>query len=384
MSKEDNYTTPEEKKANQVLISEKKNLEQILNNIDNLIENNKQLEDFREVQKQITELKKEQNLSIPWFKKLIKIISNVKYVVVKSESQLTEEAIKNINKTLQSVDNNLHLIAEKSAPLKETMKKEIRKNLEGLSGKNLSKEQQDKLENLELNPLLLTKLSENNNIENALFNIKNNILTLLDENKNITELTQIKQQIKEIKSETPLTFFEKLSKSFQKIKSIFVDTPEQVFQGSKQKTIEKLGHIEKALDSIDKNIKNLSQDIRSKTLIKADNISPNKLPEAINKLSPTVFVVPENLHDNLLPSLNDDLNQDTPFPPPPIKNEGFSTFKERAGAPTIPYPLAKSIDTNPVIKRAQALSSTESASSNNFAGVKRNRGQKMSNKLPTH
>lgn len=377
MSKEGNYVTSEEKKANQILVAEKNSLEETLSNIDNLIIQDKKLEGFREIQQQVIELKKEQDRSLPWFKKLINVVSNVKYVFVKSESQLTEETIKNNSNILRDVDNTLHLIAEKSAPLKEAMEKEVRKSLAGLS-----KEQHNKLENLKLHPLFLTNLSENNDIETALFNIRNNIITLLEENRNITELVKLKDEIKNIKSELPSTFSKKLSNVFKAIKSIFVNTPEQAFQGNKQKTIAKLEHIEKALGDVDKNIKHLSSQVQSNTLIAADQISPNKLPEALNKLSPTMFVTPHNLHENLLPSL-DDLNQDTPFSPLKIKHEDFATFKEQAGAPTIPPSLTKSINENPVIQKAQQAVSSPAinSSSNHFAGIKRNRAQKISTKL---
>nr|WP_253307761.1 WH2 domain-containing protein [Rickettsia endosymbiont of Ceutorhynchus assimilis] len=272
------------------LTTEKANLVVALNKVNELLETNRQLNDLSKIQKEVNILKKEQFHSLPWFKKFIEVVSNVKYVFVKNEEQLTKEAIRHSNETLRRVDNILHRIAEKSAPLKEVMQEEFRKNFETLSSrKDLSIEQQEKLNKLaesykESATVHLTevlKTRDNNNLASQLIslnNVKNNIATLLKENKHVTKLAELKYELENIKSELPSTFLEKLSKSFQKIKYIFVNTPEQAFQGNKQKTIEKLGHIDTALGKIKSSLNTILE-------------NKAKLDSELNKLRKPEFVL---------------------------------------------------------------------------------------------
>ena len=62
--------------------------------VNELCEQNKKLQGLIEIQNETKELEKEHNRSLPWFKRFVKTVSNVKYIFIKSEEQLTNEAIK--------------------------------------------------------------------------------------------------------------------------------------------------------------------------------------------------------------------------------------------------------------------------------------------------
>lgn len=79
---------------NKLLAQENNALNTILSQVNELCEQNKKLQGLIEIQHETKELEKEHNRSLPWFKRLVKTVSNVKYIFVKSEEQLTNEAIK--------------------------------------------------------------------------------------------------------------------------------------------------------------------------------------------------------------------------------------------------------------------------------------------------
>lgn len=246
------------------LTQEKEALNQILNQLNQLCEQNKQLQNLIEIQKEVKELEKEHIRSLPWFKRLINTVSNIKYVFVKSEEQLTTEAVKRNKNLLQKIDNTVLSIADKSGPLKQILQKEIRKDFDYLAKKDLNDNQRTRLAKLfngeyagnsgkfaqlaMIKPLNLSKAEELENQYNYLNTIKQNVQNLLTENSNIRELKEIQQQITEIREEIPLTFFEKLNNKWQKIKNIFVDNSEQILAKNKESNIKTIGKIDEHLE----------------------------------------------------------------------------------------------------------------------------------------
>ncbi|KIJ88626.1 hypothetical protein [Rickettsia asembonensis] len=267
---------------NKLLAQENNALNTILSQVNELCEQNKKLQGLIEIQNETKELEKEHNISLPWFKRLVKTVSNVKYIFVKSEEQLTNEAIKYNNKILKDIDNKIYNIAEKFAPLKQELQEEIEKNFKDLTKKDLSKEQRERL--LEVyfsykskperfsalnmtNPLQFIKAEELEKQYNSLNATKQNIQNLISENSNIKELKEIQKRVAEIREEIPYTFFEKLNNIWQNVKSVFVNNSEQVLAKNKEsntRTIRKIDEqLYKTKHKFEELIENKEKDINA-------------------------------------------------------------------------------------------------------------------------
>lgn len=267
---------------NKLLAHENNALNTILSQVNELCEQNKKLQGLIEIQNENKELEKEHNRSLPWFKRLVKTVSNVKYIVVKSEEQLTNEAIKYNNKILKDIDNKIYNIAEKSAPLKQELQEEIEKNFKDLTKKDLSKEQRERLSEVYFsykskperfsalnmtNPLQFIKAEELEKQYNSLNATKQNIQNLISENSNIKELKEIQKRVAEIREEIPYTFFEKLNNIWQNVKNVFVNNSEQVLAKNKEsntRTIRKIDEqLYKTKHKFEELIENKEKDINA-------------------------------------------------------------------------------------------------------------------------
>lgn len=247
---------------NKLLAQENNALNTILSQVNELCEQNKKLQGLIEIQNETKALEKEHNRSLPWFKRLVKTVSNVKYIFVKSEEQLTNEVIKYNNKILKDIDNKIYNIAEKSAPLKQELQEEIEKNFKDLTKKDLSKEQRERLSEVYFsykskperfsalnmtNPLQFIKAEELEKQYNSLNATKQNIQNLISENSNIKELKEIQKQVAEIREEIPYTFFEKLNNIWQNVKNVFVNNSEQVLAKNKESNTRTIRKIDEQL-----------------------------------------------------------------------------------------------------------------------------------------
>ncbi|WP_010421970.1 hypothetical protein [Rickettsia helvetica] len=247
---------------NKLLAQENNALNTILGQVNKLCEQNKKLQGLIEIQNETKELEKEHNRSLHWFKRFVKTVSNVKYIFIKSEEQLTNEAIKYNNKVLKDIDNKIYNIAEKSAPLKQELQEEIKKNFEDLTKKNLSKDQRERLSEVFFsykskperfsalhmtNPLQFINAEELEKQYNSLNATKQNIQNLISENSNIKELKKIQKQVAEIREEIPYTFFEKLNNIWQNVKNVFVNNSEQVLAKNKESNTRTIRKIDKQL-----------------------------------------------------------------------------------------------------------------------------------------
>jgi len=248
---------------NKLLAQENNALNTILSQVNELCEQNKKLQGLIEIQNETKELEKEHNRSLPWFKRLVKTVSNVKYIFIKSEEQLTNEAIQRNDDLLKRIDNTILSIADKSGPLKQELQQEVRKNFDELAKKDLSTEQRDRLEALFTNkyaaksekfsPLTMVKplhFSNGEELENQLNSLnatKQNIQNLISENSNIKELKEIQKQVAEIREEIPYTFFEKLNNVWQNVKNVFVNNSEQVLAKNKESNTRIISKIDEQL-----------------------------------------------------------------------------------------------------------------------------------------
>ncbi|WP_017442401.1 Arp2/3 complex-activating protein RickA [Rickettsia gravesii] len=247
---------------NNLLAQENNALNTILSQVNELCEQNKQLQGLIEIQNETKALEKEHSRSLPWFKRFVKTVSNVKYIFIKSEEQLTNEAIKYNNKILKDIDNKLYNIAEKSVPLKQELQEEIEKNFKDLTKKDLSKDQRERLSEVFFsykskperfsalhmtNPLQFINAEELEKQYNSLNAIKQNIQNLISENSNIKELKEIQKHVADIREEVPYTFFEKLNNIWQKVKNVFVNNSEQVLAKNKESNTRTIRKIDEQL-----------------------------------------------------------------------------------------------------------------------------------------
>ncbi|WP_218460226.1 Arp2/3 complex-activating protein RickA [Rickettsia sp. TH2014] len=332
---------------NKLLAQENNALNTILSQVNELCEQNKKLQGLIEIQNETKKLEKEHNRSLPWFKRLVKTVSNVKYIFVTSEEQLTNEAIKYNNKILKDIDNKIYNIAKKSAPLKQELQEEIEKNFKDLTKKDLSKEQRERLSEVYFsykskperfsalnmtNPLQFIKAEELEKQYNSLNATKQNIQNLISENSNIKELKEIQKRVAEIREEIPYTFFEKLNNIWQNVKNIFVNNSEQVLAKNKEsntRTIRKIDEqlyktehkFEELIENKERNINDIiaklpdNEELQKIVSNLANHITSKKEPilenSSLAKPSENNVTPPPPLSQNNIPSP----------PPPPLLSE---------------------------------------------------------------
>ncbi|BBJ31918.1 hypothetical protein RAS_10270 [Rickettsia asiatica] len=342
---------------NKLLAQENNALNTILGQVNELCEQNKKLQGLIEIQNETKVLEKEHNRSLHWFKRFIKTVSNVKYIFIKSEEQLTNEAIKYNNKVLKDIDNKIYNIAEKSAPLKQALQEEIKKNFEDLTKKNLSKDQRERLSEVffsyKSEPERFSALHMTNSLQfinaeelekqyNSLNATKQNIQNLISENSNIKELKKIQKQVAEIREEIPYTFFEKLNNIWQNVKNVFVNNSEQVLAKNKESNTRTISKIDEQLyktkhkfeelienkernindiiaklpdnEKLQKIVSNLTNHMTSK---KEPILANSSLAKPLENDIPPSLPLPEN---NIPPSLPLPENNIPPPPPLPENN----------------------------------------------------------------
>jgi hypothetical protein len=329
---------------NKLLAQENNALNTILSQVNELCEQNKKLQGLIEIQKEVKELEKEHTKSPPWFKRLVKAVSNAKYNFIKSEEQLTNEAITRNDNLLKRIDNTILSIADKSGPLKQELQQEVRKNFDELAKKDLSTEQRDKLEALFTNkyaaksekfgPLTMVKplhFSNGEELENQLNSLnatKQNIQNLISENSNIKELKEIQKQVAEIREEIPYTFFEKLNNIWQNVKNAFVNNSEQVLAKNKEsntKTIRKIDEqLHKTKHKFEELIENKERNINDIIAKLPDNEELQKIVSSLaSHMTPkkesilTTLPLAKPLENNIPPPPPPPLSQNNIPPPPP-------------------------------------------------------------------
>ncbi|AEV92458.1 Arp2/3 complex-activating protein RickA [Rickettsia slovaca] len=329
---------------NKLLAQENNALNTILSQVNELCKQNKQLQGLIEIQNETKELEKEHNRSLPWFKRFVKTVSNVKYILIKSEEQLTNEAIKYNNKILKDIDNKIYNIAEKSAPLKQALQEEIEKNFKDLTKKDLSKDQRARLSEVFFsykskperfsalhmtNPLQFINAEALEKQYNALNATKQNIQNLISENSNIKELKEIQKQVAEIRAEVPHTFFEKLNNIWQNVKNVFVNNSEQVLAKNKEsntRTIRKIDEqlyktkhkFEELIENKERNIKDIIAKLPDNE--KLQKIVSNLTNHMASKKEPILAnaSLAKPLENNITPPPPLPENNIPPPPPPPL------------------------------------------------------------------
>ncbi|MCC8371467.1 MAG: hypothetical protein LN568_01705 [Rickettsia endosymbiont of Pseudomimeciton antennatum] len=271
MSK-DQYQQQDQKNIDTVLSSEANSLTKMRNDIVKLLEANKQLKDSIELKQQVDALKKEAP-SLPWFKRFVQIIHQVKYLFIKNDEQIAAERREFNKEILTYVDNTLIKVGKKSSSLQVIIDKELQTGLDKifkkLNNKSLFSEQLERAGKLQehLSSLAVSQEDFRGIVEKAynaneavalmhertqLTQIQQDITKLINANDKVQGLLTIKQELAKLRQELPSTWLDNLKKSVAKIKEAFVKNPEQILKDSIVKNEATLRYVDNALKTTGK------------------------------------------------------------------------------------------------------------------------------------
>lgn len=287
-----------------VLSKESAALVKMQDALSGLLEANQQLENSRQLKEQVDKLKKEAP-SLPWFKRLVQIIPQVKYLFIKNDEQLAAERRENNKELLLYVDNTLKRIGKKSSSLQVVIDKELQKGLDQIIGKNLTDEQFARVEKLQthLDSLgvsqenfreIVPKIYHANEAaaliheRTQLTQIQKDITRLVDANDKVKGLLAIKEELAKLQQDLPVTWLESLKQIVAKIKHVFVSTPEEILKDTVAKNNASLKYVDSALKTTGRNIEDsalnrknkLHEELASLQKRKSRQLSPEQLKEA--------------------------------------------------------------------------------------------------------
>ncbi|WP_341756677.1 MULTISPECIES: WH2 domain-containing protein [unclassified Candidatus Tisiphia] len=288
-----------------VLLKEADALTKMQDAIGGLLEANQRLDNSRQLKEEVDRLKKE-SPSLPWFKRLVHIIPQIKYLFIKNDEQIAAERREINREVLTYVDGTLKRIGEKSSSLQVVIDKELQAGLDKVLQKDLLPEQMAKVAELqkELNRLAVSqdKFREivpkvyNANEAVALMRertqltqIQKDIAKLVDANDKVQGLLAIKQQLAALRQELPVTWLESLKQVVAKIKHVFVSTPAEILKETVAKNNAVLKNVDSALKFTGKNIEESTLARKNKLHKELENLKGRKLSEeqldAANALS---------------------------------------------------------------------------------------------------
>ncbi|OZG32305.1 hypothetical protein [Rickettsia endosymbiont of Culicoides newsteadi] len=276
-----------------VLLKETDALTKMQNVIGGLLEANKQLEDSIQLKQEVEKLKKEAP-SLPWFKRLVQIIPQIKYLFIKNDEQISAEKREINREILTDVDDTLKKIGKKSSSLQVIIDKELQKGLDKILQKELSDKQketaaelQEQLNNLAVSQEnfreIVPKIYNANEAvalmheRTQLTQIQKDTTKLVNANDKVQELIAIKQQLAKLQQELPSTWLDGLKQIVTKIKHIFVSTPEKILEKTVTKNNETLRHIDNALKFTGKNIESSKLARKDKLHKELEKLTERKL-----------------------------------------------------------------------------------------------------------
>ncbi|MDR0296780.1 MAG: hypothetical protein LBH67_02230 [Rickettsia sp.] len=284
-----------------VLSGETVTLTKMQNAIGELLEANQQLKDSMELKQQVDALKKEAP-SLPWFRRFVQIIPQVKYLFIKNDEQIAAERRENNRKLLSYVDNTLQKIGERSSSLQVIIDKELQTGLEKVLHKSLSQQQKQKAEELQARLDSLGVSQENfrkivpkvYSVNEAvalmhertqLTQIQQDITKLVDANSKVQGLLAIKKELTELQQRLPSTWLDSLKKIVVKIKDAFIKNSEQILKDTVTKNNATLQHVDSALKITSRNIEDSALARRDKLHKELENLQKRKLlPEQLERV----------------------------------------------------------------------------------------------------
>lgn len=283
----------EQKSIDAVLSSEANSLTKMQNAIGKLLDANQQLKGSIELKQEVEQLKKEAP-SLPWFKRFVQIIPQVKYLFIKNDEQIAAERREINREILTDVDDTLKKIGKKSSSLQVIIDKELQKGLDKILQKELSDEQkkiaaelQEQLNNLAVSQEnfreIVPKIYNANEAvalmheRTQLTQIQKDITKLVNANDKVQGLIAIKQQLAKLQQDLPSTWLDGLKQVVTKIKHIFVSTPEKILENTVIKNNETLRHIDNALKFTGKNIESSKLARKDKLHKELEKLTERKL-----------------------------------------------------------------------------------------------------------
>ncbi|WP_341749717.1 WH2 domain-containing protein [Candidatus Tisiphia endosymbiont of Sialis lutaria] len=284
----------DQKNIDAVLSSEANSLTKMQNAIGELLDANQQLKGSIELKQKVDALKKEAP-SLPWFKRFVQIIPQVKYLFIKNDEQIAAERREINREILTYVDNTLTKVGKKSSSLQVIIDKELQIGLDKiLNNKSLLPEQLERAGKLQEHLSSLGVSQENfreivPKVYNAneavalmyertqLTQIQKDITKLVNANDKVQGLLTIKQQLAELRQELPSTWLDNLKKSVAKIKYAFVKNQEQILKDTVNKNNLTLQYVDNALKTTGKIIESSKLDRQNKLQKELENLKKRKL-----------------------------------------------------------------------------------------------------------
>ncbi|WP_341751881.1 WH2 domain-containing protein [Candidatus Tisiphia endosymbiont of Piscicola geometra] len=254
-----------------LLSQEKGKLLDTINSVGNLLEANKQLENSRHLQQKVEDLKKEYP-SLPWFKRFVHTVTQVKYLFIQNDKEIAEKKRRDNRKALKNVDNKLRDVGKKNLYLQKIIDTELQAGFDDIITKELSEKQLEKVKGLRESLVNLGISHEKfsqivpqvYNADEAkalhqerirLLHVQQDLVKLVKANDNIKELLTIKKDLADLREELPSTWLDGLKKITAKIKHVFVKTPEQILKENIPLNNTILKRVDEGLEITGKNIK---------------------------------------------------------------------------------------------------------------------------------
>ncbi|WP_417904921.1 WH2 domain-containing protein [Candidatus Tisiphia endosymbiont of Micropterix aruncella] len=292
-----------------VLSQEKDTLRGIINSVDNLLEANKQLDASRDLQQKVENLKKEAP-SLPWFKRLIHIIPQVKYLFIKNDEEIAEEKRRTNRVVLKHVDNTLRDVGKKNLSLQRIIDTELQEEFNKIITKELSEEQLQRVKRLRESLVKLDISAEkfsqivpqvyNADEAKALYqerirlsHLQQDLVKLVKANDNVKELLSIKKELAELREELPSNLLiKKLKQIVVKIKHVFVNTPEQILKDN-------ITHNNEILKRVDQGLEITGKNIEDSTIARTNKLHKELEKLTKRKLSPEQLTAAKDLSSKL-------------------------------------------------------------------------------------
>ncbi|WP_341747509.1 WH2 domain-containing protein [Candidatus Tisiphia endosymbiont of Dascillus cervinus] len=336
-----------------VLSQEKGKLLDTINSVGNLLKANEQLENSRHLQQKVKDLKKEYP-SLPWLKRFVHTVTQVKYLFIKNDEEMAEEKRRINRDVLKDVDNTLRDVGKKNLSLQKIIDTELQAGFDKILTKELSEKQLERVKGLRESLVNLGISHEKfsqivpqvYNADEAkalhqerirLLHVQQDLVKLVKANDNIKELLSIKKELAELREELPSTWLDGLKKITAKIKHVFVNTPEQILKDNITHNNEILKRVDEGLEITGKNIKDSTVARTNKLLEKLKELEGRDIlklrsdkVEALRNELETTFISAVTASQPL--SISQDLAQSQtmsssiperiiprrPAPPPPL------------------------------------------------------------------
>ncbi|MCC8416249.1 MAG: hypothetical protein LN575_02640 [Rickettsia endosymbiont of Gnoriste bilineata] len=364
----------DQKNIDAVLSSEANSLTKMQNAIGELLDANQQLKGSIELKQKVDALKKEAP-SLPWFKRFVQNIPQVKYLFIKNDEQIASERREINREILTYVDNTLTKVGKKSSSLQVIIDKELQKGLDKiLNNESSLPEQLERAGKLQehLSSLGVSQkdfreiVPKFYNAKEAvalmhertqLTQIQQDITELVNANSKVQGLLAIKKELAELQQELPSTWLDNLKKSVAKIKYAFVKSQEQILKDTVNKNNLTLQYVDNALKTTGKIIESAKLDRQNKLQKELENLKKRKLlpeqSERVKLLSSEIDLTFSKIISTSEPLLTTIAQEQSPSQALHSSMPNLQTVPLRPAPP--PPPLANSSLPNQAVQQQNTI-----------------------------